>query len=300
MILSPSAPPADFDHYWSAVVSELSRLPLAPELTEMPLRSTDFGKVYALRLTSLGGYRIFAYYCVPHGDGPFPVIYHTPRYGSVNHIPPYEQRQRYIAVQLCHRGQRLADQPFAAAYPGLLTTGIDSPQSYIYRAIVADCLRVVDFLHTRREVDQSRIVVAGDDLALMTTALASGIDALYCAPSIFYATQQLAPRTQGYPLEEINDYLRAEPHKAGDIWRTLSYFDLQHFAPKVQAQTLLVTGNDKDFFSPAVMQPLLTALGDKATTYQSAHSSYRDGVAQEKWLSERYGYQEPLLPPHWR
>ena len=60
MILSPSAPPADFDHYWSAVVSELSRLPLAPELTEMPLRSTDFGKVYALRLTSLGGYRIFA------------------------------------------------------------------------------------------------------------------------------------------------------------------------------------------------------------------------------------------------
>ncbi len=64
----------------------------------------------------------------------------------------------------------------------------------------------------------------------------------------FYATQQLAPRTQGYPLEEINDYLRAEPHKADDIWRTLSYFDLQHCAPKVQAQTLLVTGNDKDFF----------------------------------------------------
>ena len=300
MTISPSAPPADFDRYWSTVLSELSHVAPAPEVTELPLRSTDFGSVYALRLTSLGGYRVFAYYCVPHGDGPFPVLYHTPRYGSVNHIPPYEQRQRYITVQLCHRGQRLADQPFAAAYPGLLTTGIDSPDSYIYRAIVADCLRVVDFLQTRREVDPKRIAVLGDDLALMTAALASGIDALYCTPSIFYATEQLAPRTQGYPLEEINEYLRAAPQKAESLWQTLRYFDLQHFAPKVEAQTLLVTGNDKDFYSPAVMQPLVAALGNKVTPYQSAHSSYRDGVHQEAWLSQRYGFAEPLLPPHWR
>lgn len=300
MTISPSAPPADFDHYWSTVLSELNQLPPAPELTELPLRSTDFGTVYALRLTSLGGYRIFAYYCVPHGTGPFPVVYQTPRYGSVNHIPSFEQRQRYIAVQLCHRGQRLADQPFAAAYPGLLTTGIASPAGYVYRAIVADCLRLVDFLHTRSEVDKARIAISGDDLALMTAALAPGIDALYCAPSIFYATEQLAPRTQGYPLEEINDMLRQAPEQANQIWQTLRYFDLQHFAPKVKAETLLVTGNDRDFFSPAVMQPLVRALGGRVTTYQTAHSSYRDGVHQEQWLRERYGFDEALLPPHWR
>lgn len=65
----------------------------------------------------------------------------------------------------------------------------------LYRAIVADCLRVVDFLHARREVDQKRIAIVGDDLALMTAALATGIDTLYCTPSMFYATQQLAQRT---------------------------------------------------------------------------------------------------------
>ena len=104
----------------------------------------------------------------------------------------------------------MADQPFAAAYPGLLTTNIDDPHTYVYRSIVADCCRVVDFLLTRPEVDQTRIAFVGDDLALMTAALRPVVDALYCAPTIFYATQQLAPRTKGYPLEEINAAIIAQ------------------------------------------------------------------------------------------
>ena len=69
-----------------------------------------------------------------------------------------------------HRGQRLADQPFAARYPGLLTLGIDDPATYIYRGIVADCLRGAEFLLSRPEVDTSRVGIAGDDLALITAA----------------------------------------------------------------------------------------------------------------------------------
>lgn len=295
-----SAAPADFEDYWAGVLAELDQLPIAPELTEIPLRSTDFGTVYGLRLTSIGPYRLFAYYCVPHGAGPFPVIYSLPRYGSVNNPPSYEQRQRYICVQLCHRGQRLADQPFAATYPGLLTTGIADPAAYVYRDIVADCCRVVDFLQTRPEVDQKRIALVGDDLALFTAALRPAVNALYCAPAMFHAPQQLAPRTKGYPLEEINEYVRAYPEQAEQIWRTLAYFDLRHFAPKIQADTVLVTGNERDFFSPAVMQPLLDAFTGQVTPYVSAHSSYKDGVHQETWLRKRYGYAEPLLPAHWR
>jgi cephalosporin-C deacetylase-like acetyl esterase len=227
-----------------------------------------------------------------------------PRYGSVNHVPHYEQRRRYICVQLCHRGQRLSDQPFAASYPGLLTTGIDDPQTYVYRGIVADCCRVLDFLFTGRpqgaEVDPSRIVLTGDDLALMTAALRPQVDALYCTPSLFYATAQLAPATKGYPLEEVNEYVRTHPARAAQVWRTLRYFDPLHFAPNVQADTVLVTGNERDFYGPVVMAPLVKALGSRATPYETAHSSYKDGVYFEGWLRQRYGFAEALLPPHWR
>jgi cephalosporin-C deacetylase len=292
--------PLDFVEYWTALLAELDNLPPAPELTELPLRSTDFGTVYGLRLTSVGPYRIFAYYCVPHGEGPFPVLYYLPRYGSVNQLPPYEQRQRYICVQLCHRGQRLADQPFAAAYPGLLTTDIDDPARYVYRGIVADCCRVVDFLQSRPEVDGQRIALLGDDLALITAALRPQVDALYCTPGLFYAAAELAPRTKAYPLEELNDYVRTHPDQAERVWQTLSYFDPIHFAPQVQAETVLVTGNERDLFSPDVLAPLVSAMGGAVTPYVSAHSSYQDGVRQEAWLRARYGFAEPLLPPHWR
>src|SRR5438046_492947 len=162
--------PADFEAYWDAVDQELARYPAAPTLERLALPSDEFSTVYALRLTSSGPYRISGYLSVPPGEGPFPGLLVTPHYGSVNHLPHLDDRQRYVVLILMHRGQRLADQPFAAAYPGLLTLGIDDPATYIYRGIVADCLRAAEFLAGRPEVDGSRIGVNGNDLALITAA----------------------------------------------------------------------------------------------------------------------------------
>lgn len=290
-----TAKPIDFDHYWQGVNAELAALPVAPELTPLPIRTTDFGTVYRLHLTSLGAYRIFAYYCVPQGDGPFPVLYQLPNYGSVVHVPPYEERQQYVSVALCHRGQRLSDQPFAAAYPGLLTTGINSPQQYIYRGIVADCLRVIDFLLTRPEVDQGKIAAVGGDLALITAALRPQVDALYYTPTFFYAAEALTPRTSAYPSEEINDYVRTYPEQAAQVWQTVAYYEPAHFAPQVQAATQVVVGDD-----PAHTAPLLAAFGRPVDRYVSAHSGYKDGVVQARWLSARYSLGNPILPEHWR
>src|SRR5215208_2530814 len=119
MSVSDILPPIDFDTYWAALDAELARYDAAPELELLPLRSTTFARFYTVRLTSIGPYRIFGYYSVPIGDGPFPGLLLTPRYGSVNHVPDYNDRRRYAVLQIMHRGQRLADQPLAAAYPGL-------------------------------------------------------------------------------------------------------------------------------------------------------------------------------------
>src|SRR5260370_18985274 len=56
--------------------------------------------------------------------------------------------------------------PYTTLFRSLLTLGIDAPETYIYRSIVADCLRAAEFLLSRPEVDMSRIGVQGDDLAL--------------------------------------------------------------------------------------------------------------------------------------
>src|SRR5262252_106843 len=161
--MSETPRPADFDAYWNAVDLELAKYPTEPTLERLALPSDEYSTVYALRLTSIGPYRIFGYLSVPAGDGPFPGLLAAPHYGSVNHLPHLDDRQRYVTLILMHRGQRLADQPFAATYPGLLTLGIEDPATYIYRGIVADCLRGAEYLLSHPDVDKSKVGISGGD-----------------------------------------------------------------------------------------------------------------------------------------
>jgi cephalosporin-C deacetylase-like acetyl esterase len=283
--------PPSFDAYWAALDAELARWPAAPELAPLPLRSTDFATVYALRLTSIGPYRIFGYYSVPRGDGPFPGLLVTPRYGSVNHLPHYDDRRRYAALVLMHRGQRLADQPFQAEYPGLLTLGIDDPATYIYRGIVADCLRGAEFLLARPEVDRARVAIVGDDLALLTAARRPRFAAVQVSGLMFYRALEAAARSDAYPLEEVNDYLRAYPERREAVASTLSLFDPQFHAAHITATTLLTVGDPGALGGPEWLGPLGEALGERAQHYALTHEGGTDADWLDAWLSARMGVE---------
>ena len=286
--------PQDFDQYWKKVEDELASIQPAAERTELHLRSAPEAKVYGLKLTSLDHYRIFAYFSVPSGKGPFPVIYRLPNYGSVVHIPPFEERCKYISVALCHRGQRLSDQPFAAKYPGLLTSGIDSKQNYIYRSIVADCLRVMDYLVSCDDVDSQKISLVGGDLALFTAALRDSASVLFYTPSLFYKALHKATATQNYPLEEFNDYLRSFPESIDQISQTLAYFEPMNFASRVKSEVMLMEESEGDGNDLAV------SFAREIERSGSKHSSYKDGVVLAEWLSKKLQTGETLVPMHWR
>src|SRR5712664_1762819 len=186
--------------YWPDTLDALGRCPACPEVEVLPLRRTSFATLYGVRLTSLGPYRLFGYLSIPTGTGPFPAIYYPPKYQSVLEIIPQGtanlQRSRYITFSLAGRGQRNADTPFAAMFPGLLTEGIGTAASYVFRGIVADSVRGLEFLLTRRELDAARVVLMGNDVALITAALTPGATHVVAAPALFYKTVELAPRTQ--------------------------------------------------------------------------------------------------------
>ena len=298
------AKPNDFDTYWHDVLVELSGLPAAPEAQEIPLRSTDFATAYGVRLTSIGPYRLYGYLSIPNHDGPFPARYHLPRYGSVQDLVPQGQangqRREHVTFAICVRGQRLADQPYAAAFPGQLTDGIDDPMTYVYRGIVADCVRGLQYLASLPEVDETRVAAIGNDLAVTTAALSPQVTHLVCTPTLLYNTADLAQRTSAYPLEEINDYLRQHPTRREAAHRTLSYFDLRWFGPRISAATLMMAGADGSALQSAALEPLTQAIRGETTVHKAEHSGYRDGRYAEEWLSRQFGMAEPSLPPHWQ
>jgi cephalosporin-C deacetylase len=298
--------PEDFDQYWQQTLDALAAYPACPEIDMLPLRSTDFATLYGVRLTSLGPYRVFGYLSIPTGDGPFPAIYYAPKYQSVVEIIPQGtanlQRSRYITFALAGRGQRQADTPYAALFPGLLTDGIAQPASYIFRGLVADSVRGVQFLLTRRELHPRRVVVVGNDMALLTAALQPGATHVVTAPALFYNTAALAPQTHAYPLEEINDYLRAFPDRVEAVQRTLAYYDLRAFAPRLRAPTLVLAGAPGTLLDAPTLAPLVTALGEQVSVYVSEQSNYKDGLYTEAWIAAQCGIMDVnnILPEHWR
>ena len=286
---SATGTPPHFDAYWAGVDDELARYPAAPEIEHSPRRSTDFATSYDVRLTSVGPYRIFGFLSVPHGPGPFPALLLAPRYGSVNVPPHFDDRQRYVVLTVMHRGQRLADQPFAAAYPGLLTHGIDDPATYVYRGIVADCLRGAEFLQSLPEVDGDRIGVAGDDLAITTAARRPHFAALHVQTAVllFYRLMEARARTSAYPIEEVNDLLRVHPELESAVAQTVAYVDPIHHAPRVRARTLLPIGDQGATDGLEWLQPLADAFGGEVDTYPVTHEGGTDHDWIDAWMARQ-------------
>ena len=301
---STYAKPEDFDQYWDLTMAELDSTPAEPEVETIPLRETEFATLYGALLTSVGPYRLFGYLSVPKGEGPFPAIYWPPKYASVLEIIPQGTanavRGEFVTFSLAGRGQRNSDKPFAAMFPGLLTEGIESADSYIFRSIVGDGARGLEYLNSLDFVDGSRLIVIGNDVAMQTLALRPEASHLVCAPALFFDSLESAKKTQGYPLEEYNDYLRANPSARVAVARTLSRFDLRAFAPRIEATTLLMAGPQDSILGPESLKPLSEAVGGDVSVYASENSSYKDGLYMERWIADKIGLKDPILPEHWQ
>jgi cephalosporin-C deacetylase len=300
------ARPVDWDRYWQETVDTLGRYPACPQIDALPLRATEFATLHGVRLTSVGPYRVYGYLSIPLGRGPFPAIYYAPKYQSVLEIIPQgtanRQRSRYVTFSLAARGQRNADTPYAAMFPGLLTDGIERAETYVFRGIAADSVRGLQFLLTRPEVDPGRVVVVGNDMAVITAALQPGATHVVTTPQLFHDTARLAPRTRAYPLEEINDYLRTFPARSDEVRRTLSYFDLAAFAGRVRARTLIMGGAPGAVPDAHSLEPVAAAVPGRATVHVSEESSYKDGLHAQRWIAEQVGITDlaEILPEHWR
>ena len=296
--------PAGFDAYWRDVIDELASYPSRPEVEPISIRSTDFAEMYGVRLTSVGPYRIFAYLSIPVGDGPFPAIYYPARYGSV--VEPVPQgaanlnRSRFFTCSVSARGQRNSSQPYAADFPGLLTEDIADKSRYVFRGVAADCLRALEFLLGRPDLDRSRVIAVGNDMALITASLGQGITHVVTTPALFFDTAALAPNTSSYPLQEVNDYLRLNPESAAAVSETLSHFNLRWFAPEVESRVLLSTESEGGLLDRSALRLLIDALPGEVTVHESLNSSYKDGLFTEEWIAAQCGFERAIVPEHWQ
>ena len=258
------------------------------EIEDLPIRSNETSDAYALEFDGIGGYPLFAYLHVPKGDGPFVPLFQAPGYGSVVGVPAYERRTRYVVMALCHRGQRLSDSDFSAAYPGLLTQGLPSVNSYVWADFVADCLTAVKILRQQPNIDVSRLAITGGDLAWITAALTDGVHALQSGGFMFSDIDRRVAGNPDYPIAEFNDFKRSNPDSWNEALETLSNYDPMELAGHIDANNVMIScgAGDKEY-----TDRLAAKVPGSTSVRVNLGKGHLDHVAQEEWLAEACGVE---------
>jgi cephalosporin-C deacetylase len=210
---------------------------------------------------------------------------------------PYEFRARAVTMNVVSRGQRGADKPYAAAFPGHLTVGIDDPDRFVHRGVVGDCIRAWEVLRALPQVDQDRMAMIGTDLALLVDARRPGARAIHVTGSFWYRMLEIAASTDAYPFEEINDHLRTWPEQRDAVARTMAHLNPLNQAENITAKVLFHRDEASPLLDDAWLAPLVSRMGTKPDFLDMTHKGQTDYDAMDAWISTQLGMKP--FPRSW-
>jgi len=246
-VTSPLTRAADFDAFWARALAELQRQPLVPVVEHRPERDDAVRQVYEVTLLSAGGVRVRGWLEVPRAEGPHPCLIRVPGYGS-SMWPLGSDLQGtgkdLVVFSFNPRGHGNSQDDVSGQPQDFWIRGLDSPDTYYYRGAYLDCVRAVDFVATRREVDSERIAVwggsQGGGFALATAALDPRID-LCLADIPFLCDWVNYFQLSDWP--EMDGWIAASPERTWPrTLETLSYFDTLNLAERVRCPVLMGVG----------------------------------------------------------
>ncbi len=241
----------DFDEYWGKALNELKAVDPNFKMHKVDSLCSETRDGYVVEMQSLGDLTIRGYYFVPKTGDSHPVVLHLPPYGSGFEffLGSYMSREGNTAeLALCVRGHGISADVFNPwnEMP-LWAVNICSKENNIYRSIFMDCVRGVDFLLSRPEIDHSKIGVDGGSqgggLALATAGLC-GSNIAACAffdPFLCDTRDQIQIRTM--IKKEFKSFLQY-PGNDCDVNQILAvqdYVDSKGFASKIKCPVYFAT-----------------------------------------------------------
>ena len=290
--------PDDFDDFWSGTLEMLSGISLKSIIMAEPIRSNDDVHVFHVTFLSLGGLEISAWYSLPtKGDGPFPAIVNFPGYKSEPPVRRDWGKKGVAVLSVAVRGKLMSSSEFNPGYPGLLTAGLESKENYGYRGVISDCVRAVDFLRSRPEIDPDRIYACGSSqgggLTLIIAALRPEIKGGVAGYPFLCCYPEAMTMFQSYPYDELACYARAYPGDEQQTLETLRYFDAVNFAPRIKCPMVVGIALDDEVCPPETSYAAYDALTAHKELWlfpNSGHGNAHDYPGQERaWLENKIG-----------
>ncbi len=250
--------PEDFDEFWDAGLAEMRALDPKVELKEHSL-AQSFAECFELRFTGVGGARVFAKLLRPKNlQAPAPAVIGF--HGYSMHSGEWADKLNYVAngfvvVHMDCRGQGGKSEDVGGivgtTLNGHIIRGLDDkPEKMLYRHIFLDCAQLAGIVMDMPEVDMSRVGVMGGSqgggLTIACAALEPRI--AKAAPTFPFLSDyqrvwEMDLATNAYA--ELKTFFRNHDprhERKAQIFRQLGYIDIQHLAPRIQAEVMMGVG----------------------------------------------------------
>lgn len=163
----------DFGSFWKRTLDDLSKVKPMYRVVSKPDMSTESLDVFEIEMRSLGNVRVRGWLEVPKKPGRYPAVLRVPGYGA--NMRPRRQWDDIIVLSFNVRGHGNSQDDVRGKPSDYWIRGLDDKDEYYYRGAYMDCVRAVDYLCSREDVDQTRIAVwggsQGGGLSLATAAL---------------------------------------------------------------------------------------------------------------------------------
>jgi cephalosporin-C deacetylase len=266
----PRNEPEDFDAFWQATLTEARSHPLDAcfEPYDAKMRNLD---TFDVTFNGYGGQPIKGWLLLPRErTGKLPCVVEYIGYGGGRGFPLSWlgfSSAGFAHLVMDTRGQGSnwlpGDTPdpepdgTSPHFPGFMTRGILSPQTYYYRRVFTDAVRAIETARSHPAVDPERIAISGGSQGGGITLAAAGLDPTVKAalPDVPFlcmyrrATQLI----NTHPYGEISSYCKAHRDQVEQVFKTLSYFDGINFAVRAQATALFSVGLMDEICPPSTV-----------------------------------------------
>lgn len=164
------------------------------------------------------------------------------------------------------------------------------------RGAIMDCIRCIDYIFTRKELDKNRIFVTGGSmggyLTVATAALDDRVTICSAQNPIFSDVRQLVGEIE-WPISDMIKYTRTRPGlSVAQMLDNLDYFDIKNFAPRVNCPMLMAIGLLDPLAPPNNEYASYNFFGGdkKLLVYKDKAHEVGDsfGTIQAKWMQEAF------------
>ena len=218
----------------------------------------------------------------------------VPGYGGTMPLPLHLVQYGYATLSLYPRSQGESLKEWEIEHGTRLTYNVTDRDSYYYRGAYMDCVRGLDFLDSRSEIDGSRLGVwgfsQGGGLTLATAALDPRVSAAVAGVP-WLCNFPVAAGIITAPYVELHDYLAEHPDKKNAAMETLTYYDQLSLADAIDCPTLVASAQIDDVHPLSTVMPVFEKIRSMKSIviYPDTDHEYRTDFTQhgKAWM-DRY------------